>query len=129
MSARRLISSGSSFEHLAGYSRAVVDGEWVFVSGCTGFDYATGAIADDIEAQTHQSFRNIEAALAEAGAGLGDVVRVRVFVATRDDFTRAAPVIGSYFRDVRPANTTVVVGLVDERMKIEIEVTARKGLP
>ncbi len=127
MSERRRISSGSSFEDLAGYSRAVVDGEWVFVSGCTGFDYATGAIADDIVEQTHQTFRNVEAALAEAGAGLGDVVRVRIFVAGRDDFARAAPVIGSYFGDVRPANTTVVAALIDERMKIEIEVTARKG--
>ncbi len=98
----------------------------MFVSGCTGFDYATGAIADDVEAQTHQSFRNVEAALAEAGAGLGDVVRVRVFIAARDDFARAAPVIGEYFRDIRPANTTVVAALVDERMRIEIEVTARK---
>ena len=126
MSERRRISSGSSFEELAGYSRAIVDGEWVFVSGCTGFDYATGAIADDVEAQTHQSFRNVEAALAEAGAGLGDVVRVRVFIAARDHFARAAPVIGEYFRDIRPANTTVVAALVDERMRIEIEVTARK---
>ena len=126
MSARRLISTGSSFEELAGYSRAVVDGAWVWVSGCTGFDYATGAIADDVVEQTHQTFRNVEAALAEAGAGLGDVVRVRVFLAARDDFELVAPILAHYLRDVRPANTTVIAALIDERMKVEIEVTARK---
>ncbi len=96
------------------------------VSGCTGFDYATGDIADDVVEQTHQTFRNIEAALAEAGVGLGDVVRVRVFLAARDDFELMAPILGHYLRDVRPANTTVIAALVDERMKVEIEVTARK---
>ncbi len=125
MSGRRLISSGSRFEDIAGYSRAVVDGEWVMVSGCTGFDYATGDIADDVVEQTHQTFRNIEAALADAGVGLGDVVRVRVFLAARDDFARVAPLLGHYFGDARPANTTVIAALVDERMKVEIEVTAR----
>ncbi len=127
MTARRLISSGSRFEELAGYSRAVVDGDWVFVSGCTGFDYASDDIADDVVEQTHQTCRNVDAALAEAGCGLADVVRVRVFVAAREDFARVAPIIGAYFRDVRPANTTVVAALVDERMKIEIEVTARRS--
>ncbi len=126
MSGRRLISTGSSFEALAGYSRAVVDGAWVWVSGCTGFVYATGAIADDVVEQTHQTFRNVEAALAEAGAGLGDVVRVRVFLAARDDFELVAPILGHYLRDVRAANTTVIAALIDERMKVEIEVTARK---
>ena len=127
MTERRLISTGSSFEELAGYSRAVVDGDWVFVSGCTGFDYASGDIADDVVEQTHQTFRNVEAALAEAGCGLADVVRVRVFVAAREDFARVAPILGAHFRDVRPANTTVVAALVDERMKVEIEVTARRS--
>ncbi len=122
---RRLISSGSHFEELAGYSRAVVDGEWVFVSGCTGFDYATGDISGDVVEQTRQTFRNIDAALAQAGAAPADVVRVRVYLAARDDFLRVAPVVGDYFRDIRPANTTVVAGLADERMKVEIEVTAR----
>ncbi len=126
MSGRRLISTGSRFEELAGYSRAVVDGEWVWVSGCTGFDYTTGAIADDVVEQTHQTLRNVEAALAEAGAGLGDVVRVRVYLAARDDFALVAPILGHYLRDVRAANTTVIAALVDERMKVEIEVTARK---
>ena len=126
MSGRRLISTGSSFEELAGYSRAVVDGAWVWVSGCTGFDYATGAIADDVVEQTHQTLRNVEAALAEAGAGLDDVVRVRVFLAARDDFERVAPILAHYLRDARPANTTVIAALIDARMKVEIEVTARK---
>jgi len=122
---RRLISSGSSFEALAGYSRAVVDGDWVFVSGTTGFDYKAGTIADDVVAQTEQTFRNIEAALAEAGSSLADVVRVRIFLASRGDFDRVAPVVGRHFAKIRPANTTVVSELVDARMKIEIEVTAR----
>ncbi|MFQ5985409.1 MAG: RidA family protein, partial [Alphaproteobacteria bacterium] len=121
---RRLISTGSHWEKLAGYSRAVVDGRWVFVSGCTGFDYQTGAIADDVEAQTRQTFRNIEAALEEAGARLEDVVRVRVYLADQNDFPRVAPIVGEHFRDVRPANTTVVCTLADARMKVEIEVTA-----
>ncbi len=129
MSKRRLISTGSSFEELAGYSRAVVDGAWVFVSGCTGFDYAAGTIADDVVEQTRQTFRNIESALAKARASLADVVRVRVFLDSRDDFTKVAPVLGAYFRDIRPANTAVIAPLVDARMKVEIEVTARKRPP
>lgn len=123
---KKLISSGSSFEELAGYSRAVVDGEWVFVSGTTGFDYAAGTISDDVTEQTEQTFRNIEDALGKAGAGLADVVRVRVFVADRDDFEAVARVLGTRFRDIRPTNTTIICPLVDERMKVEIEVTARK---
>ncbi len=123
---RRLISSGSSFEALAGYSRAVVDGEWVFVSGTTGFDYKAGTIAADVVAQTEQTFRNIEAALGEAGARLADVVRVRIFLADRGDFDAVVPVVGRYFAAIRPANTTVISQLVDPRMKIEIEVTARR---
>ncbi len=124
---RKLISSGSSFEELAGYSRAVVDGEWVFVSGTTGFDYAAGVISDDVIEQTQQTFRNIAEALAKAGAALTDVVRVRVFIADRDDFETVARVLGEHLRDIRPANTTVVCALVDERMKVEIEVTARNS--
>jgi|PlaIllAssembly_1097288.scaffolds.fasta_scaffold798927_1 reactive intermediate/imine deaminase len=123
---RKLISSGSSFEKLAGYSRAVVDGDWVFVSGTTGFDYATMTISPDALEQTHQCFRNIAAALREAGCSLDDVVRVRAFIADRADFMKLAPVFGHYFANARPANTTVVAELVDPRMKIEIEVTARR---
>ena len=125
--ARRRISSGSSFEELAGYSRAVVDGPWVFVSGTTGFDYAAGTISDDVAEQTAQCFRNIERALKEAGSELADMVRVRVYLADRADFDAVAPIVGRHCRAARPANTTVMAGLVDERMKVEIEVTALKG--
>jgi len=124
--ARKLISSGSSFEAVAGYSRAVVDGDWVFVSGTTGFDYRTMTIDDDVVVQAGQCFRNIAAALREAGCSLDDAVRVRAFLARRDDFARVAPVFGEYLGRARPANTTVVAELIDPRMKIEIEVTARR---
>ena len=123
---RRRISSGSQFEERVGYSRAVVDGEWIFVSGTTGFDYAAETIAEDVVAQTHQAVRNIEAALAEAGATLNDVVRSRIICQTRADFEAAAPVIGGYFGAARPANTSFIAELVDPRMRIEIEVTARR---
>lgn len=122
---RRLISSGSAFEALAGYSRAVVDGDDVFVSGTTGFDYATMTIAEDPVAQTHQCMRNIEQALAQAGCSLDDVVRVRYLLADAALFEPLAPIFGEYFARARPAATAMVVGLVDARMKIEIEVTAR----
>ncbi len=122
---RRRISSGSKFEALAGYSRAVVDGEWVFVSGTTGYDYKAGTISDDVAEQTRQTFRNIEAALAEAGAGLADVVRVRVWIASRDHFDTVAPILGEYLGEARPANTTVISALVAPEMKVEIEVTAK----
>ena len=125
--ARTRISSGSSFEALAGYARAVVDGPWVFVSGTTGFDYAAGTISGDVVEQTEQIFRNISAALAEADASLRDVVRVRVYLSEQSDFERVAPILGRYFRDIRPANTTVVCTLCDPRMKVEIEVTARRN--
>lgn len=125
--ARRLISSGSSFERDFGYSRAVVDGEWVFVSGTTGFDYARMAISADPVEQAEQCFRNIEAALAEAGSSLEDAVRVRVFVDSIATFDRVkGDVIGRRLRDIRPANTTVIAGFVDPRILIEIEVTAKR---
>lgn len=125
MSDRRRISSGSSFEALAGYSRAIVAGDDVFVSGTTGFDYRTMTIDDDVVAQTHQCFRNIVAALDEAGATLDDVVRVRYLLVDAADFERVAPIFGTYFVTARPAATATIVGLVDPRMRIEIEVTAR----
>jgi enamine deaminase RidA (YjgF/YER057c/UK114 family) len=125
---RRLISSGSHFETLAGYSRAVVDGDWVFVSGTTGYDYATGAIASQAGDQAAQALRNIEAALDQAGAALADVVRVRIYIAERADFADVAAVLGRRFGDIRPANTTVIAALVAPEMKVEIEVTAlRRG--
>jgi len=126
MAGRKLISSGSSFEKLAGYSRAVVDGDWVFVSGTTGFDYSKMAIARGVAAQTEQCFANISAALEKAGSGLADVVRVRIFLAKRTDFATVAPIVGKHFAKIRPANTTLVTGFVDPRMKIEIEVTAKR---
>jgi enamine deaminase RidA (YjgF/YER057c/UK114 family) len=124
---RKLISSGSSFEKLAGYSRAVVDGRWVFVSGTTGFDYATMTIADGLLEQTHQCFRNIAAALKEADSGLDDVVRVHYYLTDQAYFERAAPIFGQYLGKARPAATALICGLVDKRIKIEIEVTARRG--
>ena len=122
---RRLISSGSQFEAEAGYSPAVIDGEWIFVVGTTGFDYSTMAIADDPAEQARQAFRNIEKALAEAGADLTDVVRVRYYVPDIADWSAIVPVLGEVFGTIRPAATALVCGLVDPRMKIEIEVTAR----
>lgn len=124
--ARQWISSGSRFEQEIGYSRAVVDGEWVFVSGTTGFDYATMTIADDPAAQCEQCLQNIAAALGQAGATVGDVVRVTYILPDRRDFEPCWPVLRRWFRDTRPAATMVQAGLLDPRMKIEIEVTARK---
>ncbi len=126
MSDRRRIFSGSSFETLAGYSRAIVDGREVFVSGTTGFDYGTMTISDDPVAQTHQCFANISAALAQAGCTLDDVVRVRYLLTDADNFERLAPIFGQYLRNARPAATAMIVGLVDPRMAIEIEVDARR---
>lgn len=123
--ARRLISSGSTFEKTIGYSRAVVDGDWVFVSGTTGFDYAKMAIADGVVAQCEQALKNIEAALAEAGGSLKDVVRVTYVLPDASDFEPCWPVLNKYFGDVRPAAMMISAGLLDPRMKIEIEVTAR----
>jgi enamine deaminase RidA (YjgF/YER057c/UK114 family) len=125
--ARQLISSGSAFEREIGYSRAVVDGDWVFVSGTTGFDYATMTIAEDVVSQCEQSLRNIEAALAQAGAGFQDVVRVTYVLPQAGDFQACWPVLRRYFGEVRPAAMMISAGLADPRMKIEIEVTARKS--
>ena len=122
---RRLISSGSPFESEGGYSRAVVDGEWVFVAGTTGFDYAMMTIADDPAGQARQALRNIEQALGEAGAALADIVRVRYFVPDPADWAAILPVLGEVFGTIRPAATALICGLVDPRMKIEVEVTAR----
>jgi enamine deaminase RidA (YjgF/YER057c/UK114 family) len=124
--ARRLVSSGSSFEAEIGYSRAVIDGDWVFVSGTTGFDYATMTISDDVVTQCRQALRNIAAALSEAGATMGDIVRVRYMLPRRADFEPCWPVLKEYLGEVRPAATMIEAGLSDPRMKIEIEVTARR---
>lgn len=122
---RKLISSGSTFEALVGYSRAVVDGDFVFVSGTTGFDYRTMTLSDDVVAQTHQTFRNIVQALAEAGSSLEQVVRVTYILVRASDWEQVAPVLGQYFGEIRPAATAIIAGLVDPRMLIEIQVTAR----
>jgi enamine deaminase RidA (YjgF/YER057c/UK114 family) len=124
---RRLISSGSPFEAEAGYSRAVVDGEFVFVAGTTGFDYALMTISDDPDEQARQALRNIAAALAEAGASLADVVRVRYYLPDAADWPRVVPVLSEAFGWVRLAATALICGLIDPRMKIEIEVTARRA--
>jgi enamine deaminase RidA (YjgF/YER057c/UK114 family) len=125
---RTLVSSGSSFEADIGYSRAVVDGEWIFVSGTTGFDYATMTVADDVVAQCRQAMRNLAAALAQAGASFGDIVRVRYILPQREDFQPCWPVLKEYLGDVRPAATMIQAGLSDPRMKIEVEVTARRRI-
>ena len=123
--ARQLISSGSPFEQRAGYSRAVVDGKWVHVSGTTGFDYETMTIAQDPVEQTRRAFANIDAVLGKAGLSLRDVVRVRYYLTRPEDFDLLAPVFGEYFAEIRPAATAIICTLVDARMRIEIEVTAR----
>ena len=122
---RKLISSGSTFEEQIGYSRAVVEGDWVFVSGTTGFDYQAMSISDDLVEQTDQCLKNIEAALRQAGASLKDVVRVTYMLPNASDFEKCWPVLRRYFGTIRPAATMISVGLADPRMQIEIEVTAR----
>ncbi|MBI5908918.1 MAG: RidA family protein [Betaproteobacteria bacterium] len=124
---RRLIGSGSPFEAQIGYSRAVVAGDWVFVSGTTGFDYATMSIADGLPEQTEQCLKNIESALREAGSSLKDVVRVTYVLPDGAEFEQCWPVLRKYFGEVRPAAMMISAGLADPRMKIEIEVTALKG--
>ena len=125
--ARQLISSGSTFEQQIGYSRAVVDGDWIFVSGTTGFDYARMAIADDVVAQAEQCLKNIAHALEQAGSSLRDVVRVTYMLPQAQEFEACWPVLRRYFGEIRPAATMISAGLADPRMRIEIEVTARKG--
>ncbi len=124
---RTLISSGSSFEREIGYSRAVAQGDWVFVSGTTGFDYATMTIAPDIETQTEQCLRNIESALAQAGATLRDLVRVTYVLPDAGEFPKTWPVLRRHLGEVRPAAMMISAGLADPRMRIEIEATALKG--
>ena len=124
MATRRRISQGSTFEEQIGYSRAVVDGRWVFVAGTTGFDYATMTISDDVVGQVDQALANIAEALGRAGSSLDDVVRVTYLVPNPDDFEACWPSLRRAFAHARPAATMMVVGLADQRMKIEIEVTA-----
>ena len=123
---RRLISSGSPFEAQIGYSRAVADGDWVFVSGTTGYDYSSMTIADDVAAQADQCLKNISWALEQAGASIADVARVTYVLPDGKDFEACWPVTRRYFGEVRPAATMIEAKLLDPKMKIEIEVTARK---
>jgi enamine deaminase RidA (YjgF/YER057c/UK114 family) len=123
---RQLISSGSTFEAEIGYSRAVVAGNWVFVSGTTGFDYAAMTISDSLLEQTEQCLKNIQAALEQAGSSLDDVVRVTYVLPKGEDFEKCWPVLRRYFCEVRPAAMMISAGLADPRMQIEIEVTALK---
>ena len=123
---RKMISSGSVFEEQIGYSRAVAVGDWVFVSGTTGFDYANMAISEDLLEQTEQCLKNIQEALQNAGADLKDVVRVNYVLPNGADFESCWPVLRKYFGEIRPAAMMISAGLTDPRMKIEIEVTALK---
>lgn len=126
---RHLIDSGSPFERRIGYSRAVAQGPFVFVSGTTGFDYATMTIEDDVAAQAEQCLRNIDRTLREAGASLADVVRVTYVLPNAEDFEACWPVLQRHFGEVRPAATMLSARLLDPRMKIEIEATAMKSEP
>jgi enamine deaminase RidA (YjgF/YER057c/UK114 family) len=123
---RKLISSGSTFEASIGYSRAVVDGDWMFVSGTTGFDYDKMTISENVVEQAEQCFVNIEKAMSQGGFELADVVRVHYLLPNADDFEPCWPVLQKYLGQVRPAATMFTAGLADKRMKIEIEVTAKK---
>lgn len=118
------IQSGSEFEARIGYARAVIEGDWVLVSGTTGFDYATMTIADGVVDQCRQALENIREALAEAGASFDDVARVRYILPDADDFEPCWPLLSETFAAARPAATMIVAGLLDPRMKIEIEVSA-----
>ena len=121
---RQWISSGSTFEAQIGYSRAVVAGDWVFVSGTTGFDYANMTISDDVATQAEQCLQNISTALAQAGCTLDDVVRVNYVLPNGADFEACWPLLRKHFGKAKPAAMVITAGLLDPRMKIEIEVTA-----
>jgi enamine deaminase RidA (YjgF/YER057c/UK114 family) len=123
---RRLITTGSPFEKQAGYSRAVVDGDWIFVSGTTGYDYSTMTMPEDVETQARNAFRTIQKTLADADASLADIVRATYIVTRRDDAEHVFKVTGEFFGDIRPAATLLIAGLLREEMKVEIEVTARR---
>ena len=123
---RKLISSGSTFEKDIGYSRAVVDGEWCFISGTTGFNYDTMTISDDVVEQAEQCFKNITKALGQGGFALADVVRVHYLLPHAEDFEKCWPITRKYFGEIRPAATMFEARLASDTMKIEIEVTAKK---
>jgi 2-iminobutanoate/2-iminopropanoate deaminase len=122
---RKLISSGSEFESKMGYSRAVVDGDFVFVSGTTGYDYTTMTISEDVAEQAEQCLQNIAQVLQSAGSDLGGIVRIRYILPNKTDFEPCWPVLQKYLGTIKPAATMFEAGLLDEKMKIEIEVTAK----
>ena len=124
---RKLISSGSKFEADIGYSRAVVDGDWCFVSGTTGFNYASMTISDDVAEQAEQSFKNIAEALTKGGFAMADVVRVHYLLPDANDFEKCWTVMRKWLGDIRPAATMFEARLASPAMKIEIEVTAKKN--
>lgn len=125
---RRLISTGSPFEKTAGYSRAVVQGDWCFVAGTTGYDYTTMTMPDGVEAQTRNCMETIARALKEGGFELADVVRAHYYITDQNDVDKVFPILGEYFGDIRPAATMIICLLNKPEMKIEIEVTAlRRG--
>ena len=124
---RKLITSGSTFENEIGYSRAVVVGNTVFMSGTTGYDYSTMTISEDIVEQTEQTIKNIQSALAEAGATLNDIVRVTYILPDASEFPKCWPVLRKYFGEIKPAATMISAGLANDEMKIEIEATAVVG--
>ena len=124
---RRLISTGSPFEKTAGYSRAVVQGDWCFVSGTTGYDYATMTMPDDIGQQAANALATIDKALKEAGSSIQDTVRVVYYVGDRNDVNAVVAAVGPVFKDIRPAASMLIVQMIEAGMKIEIEVTARIG--
>ncbi|MBO6676318.1 MAG: RidA family protein [Rhizobiales bacterium] len=123
---RKLISSGSPFEKQAGYSRALVDGDWVFVSGTTGYDYETMTMAEGVDAQARNTFATIETALQEAGASMADIVRVHYYITKREDAAALMAVAGEVLGDIRPAATLIICDLLEEAMLVEIEVTAKR---
>lgn len=124
---RKLISSGSTFEEKIGYSRAVVQGNWIFVSGTTGYDYTKMTISEDIVRQTEQCLINIENTLKEADSSLNDVVRVTYILPNAADFESCWPILKKYLGNIKPAATMFSAGLADDKMKIEIQVTALKS--
>jgi enamine deaminase RidA (YjgF/YER057c/UK114 family) len=124
---RRLISSGSPFEATVGYSRAVVQGNWCFVAGTTGYDYTTMTMPEDVKDQAANALATIGKALAEGGFAVTDIVRATYYISDASYWSAIGPVLGGVFADIRPAATCLVTGLVTPEMKIEIEVTAFKG--
>lgn len=123
---RRRISSGTTLEALAGFSRAIVDEPYVHVSSTNGFDFTRQLLSEDVSEQAHQAIRNVRKVLEQVGASLDEVVRVRYYLTEANDFEKLGPIFGEYFAKSKPAATALVVGLTDPRVKIEIEVTARK---